>query len=953
MLAFLLVTLVQVPSLARAQDEPSGSTASTDAEPDGEPEAAASDARKSTGGRSGDIQEVIQVEGVRAAGLKEVPISVTSFGASDIQNLRIQNVADLSAYTPNLEINTAFAASNPTLFIRGVGLKDYNSNSTGAVSIWQDGIMMNSPAAQLFGLFDVESVAILRGPVVGGRNASAGQIRINTFKPNGEWTSDGSFTYGNYNLLEFDGALGFPILPDFFNDTLSARLAVTTSFRDGYTNNTCANWDPESHGFLESTEDGMRAFYELLEPFDRGPEFKQNQRYIYNNFDAVEQYNAALSQESRINEILVDGEKVGKQASRFRIWQDKACLLDNPGSLITGRGATNNKPEGTFDAQTNIVPLSAFQGLQKTYNNIESYASRFQLLWEPGERWSFLGNFHWAANRGDSFHLQPVSARPVPSNSEELITESPGFWQAAKDNGFSEINLPVAPFEKRVPRGGLAFLKDGTGQGFAGGDIFNGFYGTDGKENLDLMGWSVDGSYEPDWGRIVYIGGMEFAKRDLLDEGGGCPCTDLEAVIDDETWQFSNDLRVLGGGYGFDWTLGLFQLHEDLNSNNLFPSSVKFEIEQDYQQITNAWNLAGDLHYDFLEDGAFRWLYQISFDGGLRYNWEGKEFTLAAKIRKNVTDREFETIPAETVRGFWHGPAGEATLSIAPLENARLYGKFTRGLKAGHFNAALTVQPASVPCQTGETPPCFSDTESEAKQSLSPVAPESVYAVEVGLKSSWWEDRLELNAAFFRYWYEDLQVFDIVNEFGALPTQQLLNADADVLGAELDLTFRPIDGLLLQAGVGWLDTAFREFLVEKQAVEPSGRGGIPGKVATFSYEGNPLIAAPRWSLSGYTEYELPLYRWGSLIPSFNYSFKTRTYLDATKAELISQEPFWLFGARLAYRTPGGAIEVAGWVENFMDKRYKIDSFDLARQFAQISEVWAEPRMFGITVSYAF
>ena len=186
-LAILSITVLQLPSLALAQDEPSEATAGSD--PD-------LDDRESTGGRSSDIQEVIHVEGVRTSGLKEVPISVTAFGASDIQNLRIQNVADLAAYTPNLEINTSFAASNPTLFIRGVGLKDYNSNSTGAVSIWQDGIMMNSPAAQLFSLYDIESIEILKGPIggIGGRNASAGQNRIHSFQPTEEWTAVGSFS---------------------------------------------------------------------------------------------------------------------------------------------------------------------------------------------------------------------------------------------------------------------------------------------------------------------------------------------------------------------------------------------------------------------------------------------------------------------------------------------------------------------------------------------------------------------------------------------------------------------------------------------------------------------------------------------------------------------------------------------------------------------------------------
>jgi outer membrane receptor protein involved in Fe transport len=89
------------------------------------------------------------------------------------------------------------------------------------------------------------------------------------------------------------------------------------------------------------------------------------------------------------------------------------------------------------------------------------------------------------------------------------------------------------------------------------------------------------------------------------------------------------------------------------------------------------------------------------------------------------------------------------------------------------------------------------------------------------------------------------------------------------------------------------------------------------------------------------------------VPAFDFSWKSRVYLDPQKEKLISQEPFWLLGARLAYRTPGGSIEVSGWVENMLDEEYKIDAFDISRQFNQILEVWAEPRTYGVTISYSF
>jgi hypothetical protein len=108
----------------------------------------------------------------------EAADSVTGFGAEDLAALGAQDIADLAAFTPNLEIVTA-GATTPTFFIRGVGLNDFNSNSTGAVAIYQDDVPINAPALQLSTLYDMEAVNVLRGPQGTGlaRNASAGAIK--------------------------------------------------------------------------------------------------------------------------------------------------------------------------------------------------------------------------------------------------------------------------------------------------------------------------------------------------------------------------------------------------------------------------------------------------------------------------------------------------------------------------------------------------------------------------------------------------------------------------------------------------------------------------------------------------------------------------------------------------------------------------------------------------------
>jgi iron complex outermembrane receptor protein len=195
------------------------------------------------------IEEIL-VTGTKAGAseVQEVPTSAVGFNPMEIQREQINDIRDLSSYTPNLEIKTAFAASNPVLFIRGVGLDDFNANSGSAVAVYQDGIYMNSPAGQLFQFFDSAGVEVLRGPQGGRyRNATAGAILVRSGQPADEFEAYGTFTYGNYQKKQFEGAIGGP-LPNRVGDYVSGRLAFTVHLMDGITKNRCAGQELVDRG---------------------------------------------------------------------------------------------------------------------------------------------------------------------------------------------------------------------------------------------------------------------------------------------------------------------------------------------------------------------------------------------------------------------------------------------------------------------------------------------------------------------------------------------------------------------------------------------------------------------------------------------------------------------------------------------------------------------------------
>jgi outer membrane receptor protein involved in Fe transport len=926
--------------------------------------------------QSDDIEEII-VEGTTTETSLDVPTSVTTFSGSDIQELRIQDIADLSAFTPNLEINTAFAASNPTLFIRGIGLKDYNANSASAVAVYQDGIAISSPAGQLFQMFDVQSVEVLRGPQgsLNGRNATAGAIMVESVKPDGEWSSTGSAVYGNYNDVELEGAIGFPLI----DEMLSGRVAFTYQRRDGITKNACSGHQPPPdtprelggvHSF-RITEQTMREEYEKDKAAD--------------NLPSSEPVTYKLNHAVRGNrQRKMDRNTPGVEARYLQA--DNICITGTPGEIVTAAGEANgaiepdyvphpdfpdlliwnsekiwkvdDRKEGEYIRVANIPALEDFADLKSHTNDADNWAVRGMLRAQPITGMDLLFNAHGGQNRSDSFHMQMVGAKILigrekdPDAPPQLITDQK-YQEWGTFLGTGVWNEVEAGEEDTVLEGLQSAADAELPGGRGGADPYLGWYNRDGKEKLDVLGFSLTARQEfdaPAWwvpSLVTSVSGYEENQRLVDVDGDGSPGISMQADYSDETWQVSQELRIEGEGESFWWVLGGYYLHEELDSQNFFPGTLAIDYDQNFVQ--DLTHLAPFVHgrYDFtdllLGAGAPDYLASWSLEAGARYNWENKTFSLTSTVSAPDGSSVDELAPEEEEK-TWTGLTGDVTLSYKPfadrllVDDMTLYAKYSRGMKGGHFNAGLTTEPGQCGVNIRGEPigQC---------QTVEPVEPEFIDAV-----------------AWFQYWYKDLQVFDIVNDFGELPTQQLLNSDAAVMGVELELQARPLsglspvwggilDGLFLKFGGGWLDSEFLDFEVTKLAADTNRRAA--GLRDTYSYDGNPLIAAPEWNFAGMVEWEIPLSRWGSLVPQYNFSYRSRISLDPSDDPLISQPSFWLHNARLAYRTPDGRIEVAGWVDNFMDEHYLVDVFDTTRQFHTILQVWGMPRTYGLNVSFLF
>lgn len=180
------------------------------------------------------LDEIVVTAQKRSENLQDVPVSVTALTADQLKDQRVGDVLALSGLSPGLQIKTDDNAANPRIFIRGIGVNDFNPSTASAVGVYVDGVYVASPLAQMAGFYDLQQVEVLRGPqgTLYGRNTTGGAINVTTKKPSATPEGDLAIDYGRFNALNVQGGFGGPIA-----DTLAFRIAGLYDKSDGYTLN--------------------------------------------------------------------------------------------------------------------------------------------------------------------------------------------------------------------------------------------------------------------------------------------------------------------------------------------------------------------------------------------------------------------------------------------------------------------------------------------------------------------------------------------------------------------------------------------------------------------------------------------------------------------------------------------------------------------------------------------
>lgn len=169
----------------------------------------------------------------RSESLQEVPLSITAFYGDKLREDAIKSVEGIAGQTPGL-VFSAFSVGQPEIAIRGIGTKEDGAAASDSTVISVDDVYMSARTAQVFDIFDLERVEVLRGPqgTLYGKNSIGGSVNFVTSKPTSELNARVRATVGEYGRFDLGGMV---------NGELSEQLLGKVSFSrrsyDGHTTN--------------------------------------------------------------------------------------------------------------------------------------------------------------------------------------------------------------------------------------------------------------------------------------------------------------------------------------------------------------------------------------------------------------------------------------------------------------------------------------------------------------------------------------------------------------------------------------------------------------------------------------------------------------------------------------------------------------------------------------------
>ncbi|MFU7527863.1 TonB-dependent receptor [Qipengyuania sp. ASV99] len=213
----------------------------------------------------GQLGSIIVTANRREENLQDVAVSADVLDQSRIDNI-FASAADTTALAgsvPGLNVESSNGRVAPRFYIRGLGNTDFDLAASQPVSVIMDDIVLENVTLKSFPIFDVERIEVLRGPqgTLFGRNTPAGIVKIDTVKPSFDPDVRAGLSFGSFDTISLNGAVGGGIV----EDVLAFRVSTQLQRRSDWISNDFTGQDDVLGGYTDFAVRGQL----LLTPGDR------------------------------------------------------------------------------------------------------------------------------------------------------------------------------------------------------------------------------------------------------------------------------------------------------------------------------------------------------------------------------------------------------------------------------------------------------------------------------------------------------------------------------------------------------------------------------------------------------------------------------------------------------------------------------------------------------------
>jgi len=426
----------------------------------------------------------------------------------------------------------------------------------------------------------------------------------------------------------------------------------------------------------------------------------------------------------------------------------------------------------------------------------------------------------------------------------------------------------------------------------------------------------------PLFGDAIFKSVTAYQESDWTLEGGfdGVDAFFLNAQDREQSETWTQEFTLSSSGNGsLEWVIGAFYFNDKAdgvfsrpaNATFLGFENARFAFEQDIE----AWAAFGQATFHVTD--------RLRTTFGARFTSEKKDYVNNIAFDfPGITVPQCVDLSSDDKWTVWTPKIG---VDYDVSDDILAYVSVSRGFKAGGANI-------------GGCPDHFDQ--------------ETLVAYELGFKSQWLNNRLQLNVAGFFYDYEDFQATLLVQN-----TSDIENAtDAKVWGAEMELVTIPFEGFQIKAGVSYQKATFDDFIANDPLCIPLLN---PSCTVVRDLEGNDLPRAPRLSYFVNLEYARRISDLGTATLRYEFAWSDRYFFTPFNNSFTEQPSFGLSNARLVLATAGGRFEESlgdfelhVYANNIRDEDYRGGSVETATTGGTMDQ-WLDPRNYGIELRYQF